>query len=285
MDQQQLCEMITQAVIQRLHAEELPLDIPVEVSARHVHLTAAAVEALFGPGAHLTPKRPLSQPGQFLSEERVRIVTPKGEIAGVAVLGPERPAVQVELSATDARALGVQAPVRLSGDLRGAADVYLVGPAGMLAAPGSAIVARPHIHILPADAERIHVQDGQTVSVSLKGERPLTLDGVAVRVSSKAGLAMHIDWDEANACMLTRHSTARIRIGTAAAPQSLAADAAVPSAADPAAVCAADEHLITEAKARALAARGLRIQIGSSTLITPAAQDVLRHAGAVIIRV
>ena len=288
MDQQQLCEMITQTVIRRLHAEELPLDIPVEVSARHVHLTAAAVETLFGSGAHLTPKRSLSQPGQFLSEERVRIVTPKGEIAGVAVLGPERSAVQVELSATDARTLGIRAPVRLSGDLRDAADIYLVGPNGMLAAPGSAIVACSHIHILPADAERIHVQDGQTVSVSLKGERPLTLDGVIVRVSCKAGLAMHIDWDEANACMLAQPSTARIRIGTVPAPQS-AAMATAATATDTAtakpAVCATDERLITEAKARALTASGLHIQIGSSTLITPAAQDILLHAGATIIRV
>lgn len=280
MDQQQLCEMITQAVMQRLHSQELPLDIPVEASARHVHLTGEAVQALFGAGARLTPKRPLSQPGQFLSEERVRIVTPKGELAHVAVLGPERSAVQVELSATDARALGLQAPVRLSGDLRDAADVYLIGPNGMLAAPGSAIIAQPHIHITPPDAARIQVQDGQIVSVSLKGARPLTLDGVAVRVSSQAGLAMHIDWDEANACLLAPSSSARIRAAGITLPQSTAAD--TPAADAP--TCIAQERLITESKARALAACGQSVQVARTTLITPAAQDVLLHAGVTVIR-
>ena len=287
MDQQQLCEMITQAVLQRLRTDELPLDIPVEVSARHVHLTEAAVEALFGAGAQLTPKRPLSQPGQFLSEERVRIVTPKGEISGVAVLGPTRPAIQVELSATDARTLGIQAPVRLSGDLRDAADVYLIGPNGMIAAPGSAIIARPHIHILPADAERIHVQDGQTVSVSLKGDRPLTLDGVIVRVSAKAGLALHIDRDEANACLLAQPSTTRIRCSAQQAPACgpAAANASASDMGETPPVCTSDAHLITESKARALTAHSLQIHIRADALITPAAQDILRHAGATIIRV
>ena len=131
-----------------------PGEFPVEASARHVHLTREAVEALFGPGARLTKKRDLSQPGEFLSDQRVKLVTPKGEIPNVAVLGPERGAVQVELSLTDARTLGVRAPVNLSGDLSGAGDVWLVGERGVLAAPGSAIAARAHIHMTPADASR-----------------------------------------------------------------------------------------------------------------------------------
>ncbi|MDD2955746.1 MAG: PduL/EutD family phosphate acyltransferase, partial [Oscillospiraceae bacterium] len=145
---------------------------PVEASARHVHLTAQAVETLFGPGAKLTRKRDLSQPGEFLSDQRLRIVTPKGEIAGVAVLGPERAAIQAELSATDCRALGLSAPVNLSGDLSGAADVYLVGPRGMLEAKACAIIARAHIHMTPPDAARFGVHDGQHVRVEIAGTIP-----------------------------------------------------------------------------------------------------------------
>ena len=215
MNRQQVQEIILRVLAECQEPEgggELPLDVPVEVSAKHVHLTEEAVEKLFGAGAKLTPKRPLSQPGQFLSEERVAIVTPGGRIENVAVLGPERPAVQTELSATDCRALGIQAPLRMSGDLRGAADVYLVGPKGMVEAKNSAIVAQAHIHITPSEADEIGITDGQRVSVTIPGERPLTLEHVICRVSSQASLAMHIDYDEANACMLPKNASVRMRI-------------------------------------------------------------------------
>ncbi len=177
--------------------------VPVEISARHVHLTQAAVEALFGKGYQLTHKRDLSQPGEFLSGERVKIVTHKGEIGNVAVLGPARQAVQVELSMTDARSLGLRAPLRLSGDLSGAADVLLVGPAGVLEAKGSAIVAKAHVHMTPEDAKTYRVSNGETVSIRLETERPITLEGVEVRVKDSFQLAVHIDFDEANAAALT----------------------------------------------------------------------------------
>lgn len=183
---------------------------PVEASARHVHLTKEAVEALFGPGARLTKKRELSQPGEFLSDQRVRLVTPKGEIANVAVLGPERSAVQVELSLTDARQLGIKAPVNLSGDLSGAGDVYLVGEKGMLAAPGSVIAARAHIHMTPGDASRLGVSDGEVVRVQVETARPVTFDHIVVRVKGSFALAMHIDFDEANACGLGADAVGRI---------------------------------------------------------------------------
>lgn len=185
-------------------------EFPVEVSARHVHLTREAVEALFGPGARLTKKRALSQPGEFLSDQRVRLVTPKGELANVAVLGPERGAVQVELSLTDARQLGVKAPVNLSGDLTGAGDVYLVGEKGMLAAPGSVIAARAHIHMTPGDAARLGVRDGEIVRVRVDTARPVTFEHIVVRVKESFALAMHIDFDEANACSLAGGVTGRI---------------------------------------------------------------------------
>ena len=175
------------------------MEVPVEISARHVHLTTQAMETLFGHGYQLTHKRDLSQPGEFLSGERVKVVTRKGEIDNVAVLGPVRQAVQVELSMTDARSLGIKAPVRLSGDLSDAADVILIGPAGMVEAKGSAIVAKAHVHMTPADAKAYQVSNGQTVSVRLETERPVTLEGVEVRVKDNFRLAVHIDFDEANA--------------------------------------------------------------------------------------
>ena len=177
--------------------------VPVEISARHVHLTREAVDKLFGAGYKLTPKRDLSQPGQFLSEERVKIVTRKGELDNIAVLGPERQAVQVELSMTDARALGLKAPIRLSGDLTGAADVIIIGPMGMIEAKGSAIVARAHLHMTPQDAQRYGVNNGEKVSIRMDTERPMTINDVEVRVSSTSKLAVHIDFDEANAAALS----------------------------------------------------------------------------------
>lgn len=235
MDRQQIQEIILRVLSECQEpagGPELPLDVPVEVSAKHVHLTAEAVEKLFGAGAKLTPKRPLSQPGQFLSEERVAIVTPRGRIENVAVLGPERPAVQTELSATDCRTLGIQAPLRMSGDLRGAADVYLVGPKGMVEAKGSAIVAQAHIHITPSEAAGIGITDGQQVSVTIPGQRPLTLEHVICRVSSQAALAMHIDYDEANACMLPGNTAVRMRILPGAAKTAGASGAGEATGAD-----------------------------------------------------
>ncbi len=181
--------------------------IPVEVSARHVHLTEAAVEKLFGKGYKLTKKRDLSQPGEFLSGERVKLVTQYGEIANVAVLGPTRKHVQVELSQTDTRKLGIKVPMRLSGNLTGGADMLIIGPAGILEANECTIVAQAHIHMTPADAKKYSVRDGQRLAVRLQTERPLTLESVIVRVKEASQLAVHIDFDEANAAMVDETTT------------------------------------------------------------------------------
>lgn len=176
-------------------------DLPgflVEASGRHVHLTQQAIDVLFGENLH--EKSPLSQPGQYASEERVRLVTAKGEIDNVVVLGPPRGAVQVEMSLTDARILGITIPVNLSGDLKGAADVILVGPKGIYNAVGSVIASKAHIHMTPEDARLYGVEDGDSVAVRLETERPVTIDDVIIRVSEKFSLAMHMDYDEANAC-------------------------------------------------------------------------------------
>lgn len=181
--------------------------VAVEVSARHVHLTQDAVERLFGKGHQLTKKRDLSQPGEFLAEERVKIATSKGEFANVAVLGPVRSAVQVELSVTDSRALGIKAPVNLSGSLNGAADVVLISPSGVYQADGSAIVAKAHIHMTPKDAQAYGVRDGQKVRVHLDSPRPITIDDVLIRVKESYRMVMHIDFDEANAAAISGNVT------------------------------------------------------------------------------
>ena len=171
----------------------------VETSARHVHLTDADIETLFGKGAKLTHKKDLSQPGQFACEERVTLVGPKKSIPNVIILGPARKATQVEVSFTDARTLGVTAPVRESGDIAGTPGVKLVGPAGEIEISEGCIVAKRHIHMTPEDAERLGVSDKEIVKVKLDTARPLIFDDVVVRVSPKFALAMHIDTDECNA--------------------------------------------------------------------------------------
>ena len=170
----------------------------VETSARHVHLTAEAVETLFGKGHTLTNKKDLSQPGQFACEEKVTVVGPKGSLKA-SVLGPTRPANQVELSLTDARTIGVAAPVRESGDIEGSLGCKLVGPAGEIDIECGVIAAKRHIHMTPADAEAMGVADKEIVCVKLDTERSIIFGDVVVRVSPKFALAMHIDTDEANA--------------------------------------------------------------------------------------
>ena len=186
------------------------LRIPIEVSARHVHLSREDVEKLFGPGHRLTPKRDLSQIGQFLSEEHVTLRGPKGEMKNVAVLGPERSETQVELSLTDARTLGVNPPLRLSGDLSGAADVTIITPLYELLAKGSAIAALNHIHLTPEDAGEMDLRDKQLVSVEVNGDRPVTFRDVVVRVSPKSRKFMHVDFDEANAAHIGKTAEGRI---------------------------------------------------------------------------
>ena len=172
----------------------------VETSARHVHLSQEHLEILFGKGAKLTHKKDLSQPGQFACEERVTIVGPKKEMPGVSILGPVRPATQVELSATDARAIGVVAPIRESGDVAGSGGCKIVGPAGEVEINEGVIVAKRHIHLTPAAAEEMNVKDKEIVWVKIDTDgRKAILGDVVVRVHENFSPAMHIDTDESNA--------------------------------------------------------------------------------------
>ena len=182
----------------------------VEISARHVHVTKEALAILFGEGHALTNKKNLSQPGQFACEERVTVVGPKGELKA-SILGPERSACQVELSLTDARTLGVIAPIRESGDVAGSGACKLVGPCGEVELSEGVIAAKRHIHMTPADAEQYGLCDKQVVSVKIPtAGRALTFDDVVVRVSEKFSLAMHIDTDEANAAAVPGSCTGEI---------------------------------------------------------------------------
>ncbi len=177
----------------------------VEVSARHIHITQEHLEVLFGKGYQLTPKKDLSQPGQYACEERVTVVGPKKELANVSILGPTRPATQVELSLTDARSIGVSAPVRESGDVAGSGGCKLVGPCGEVEIAEGVIAAKRHIHLTPADAQAMGVEDKQIVNVKIESDdRSLTFGDVVVRVSDKFAAAMHIDTDESNAAALPR---------------------------------------------------------------------------------
>ena len=174
--------------------------ILVETSARHIHLTAEAVEALYGAGAELTVKKMLSQPGQFATgNEKIKLVGPKGEMM-VSVLGPTRPATQVELSYSDARALGLRdVPVRESGDVAGSPGVKLVGPAGEITIDEGVIIAKRHIHFNPEQAAGLGVENGEVVRVLIKSDRTTVYDDVVCRVNPNYELAMHIDTDECNA--------------------------------------------------------------------------------------
>lgn len=175
----------------------------VEISARHVHVTKETLEALFGNGYELTPKKDLSQPGQFACEERVTVVGSKKELAGVSILGPCRSADQVELSATDARSIGVAAPIRESGDVKGSGACKLVGPCGEVELKEGVMVAKRHIHMTPEDAEAFGVKDAEIVNVKLDTkDRSLIFGDTVVRVSPKYALAMHVDTDEANAAAI-----------------------------------------------------------------------------------
>lgn len=176
----------------------------VETSARHLHVTQEVLETLFGEGYELTRKKDLSQPGQFACEERVQVIGPKSSFPAVSILGPVRPETQVELSASDARSIGVAAPCRESGDIKGSGACKLVGPKGEVEISEGVIVAKRHIHATPEDAEKFGIKDKQIVSVKVESDgRSLVFGDVIVRVSPKYALAMHIDTDESNAAFAT----------------------------------------------------------------------------------
>lgn len=186
----------------------MSLTIPIETSARHIHLSQEDFETLYGPEAKLTYVKELSQPGQYACKERLTVVGPKGRFENVVILGPFRSSTQVEISVTDARRLGIPAVIRQSGDITGTPGCTLIGPYGSLELKEGVIVAKRHIHMTPLDAVRAHVKDNDIVFViTTSYERSLIFSDVVVRVSPSFSLAMHVDTDEANAFANDDHPT------------------------------------------------------------------------------
>lgn len=201
----QLVEQILEKVQAELRREDQdPLTFDIEASGRHVHLSQKDLDRLFGPGYQLKKAKDLSQPGQYACQERVTVLGPKGAFHHVVILGPVRSESQVEVSLTDCLKLGIQAPIRESGDIAGTPGVILANGDRCVALDKGLIVAKRHIHMTPEDARRVKVENGDIVQVRVEGERPLIFDEVVIRVSPKFATSMHIDYDEANACGFTK---------------------------------------------------------------------------------
>ena len=194
-------EELTERVLKNIFVE-------LEASGRHVHVTREQAMTLFG--HPLTEKRPLSQPGQFLANERLTVVGPKGEFRNVAVLGPERKEAQVEISLTDGKVLGITPPVQLSGNVENSPGAVLIGPVGQVVLGKGVIAAQRHIHMTPTDAARFGVEDKQAVKLQVFTDRPLIFEDTVVRVSEKFATFVHLDYDEANACGFQNGDLGRI---------------------------------------------------------------------------
>lgn len=198
-------EVLMQALLKAVqeaskeNAASTAAGVPVGISNRHIHLSQADLDQLFGAGYQLTPMKELSQPGQFACKETVTICGPKGAIEKVRVLGPVRKETQIEIVAGDCFKLGVKAPAKLSGDLAGTPGITVVGPKGSVQTAQGLIVAQRHIHMAPADAQDYGVQDGQIVKIRVGGLRGGIYDNVAIRVTTSSKLECHLDTEEANA--------------------------------------------------------------------------------------
>lgn len=203
----QTIDSLVEAVISELRKKLL---IEVEASGRHVHLCREDVEALFGKGYQLTRVRDLSQPGQFVCQERVTLTGPKGTLSNVVILGPERKETQAEISMTDSLALGIRPPVRLSGDIKGTPGVIISAGDRKIEKDCGVIVAKRHVHMSAEDAARMQIKDGEILSLQVYGSRPLIFEDTVVRVSDQFSTYVHIDYDEANACGFQKGMLARI---------------------------------------------------------------------------
>ncbi len=211
-NREELIQKITELVLEhwnRLSTD--PYQVPVGISARHVHLSRDHVETLFGAGYQLTPEKSLSQPGQFACKEQVEVCGPKGSIKKVRILGPERKQSQVEMAFSDCRILGIKPPVRTSGDLKETPGILLKGPVGEVPLKEGVIIADRHIHMTPEEASWFGVSDGDRVNVLVPGEKAGVLGRVLVRVTSESRLDLHVDTDDANAFLLRQGQWVTIR--------------------------------------------------------------------------
>lgn len=279
-----------------------PFEVPAEASGRHVHLSPEDLETLFGKGYQLTPKRALSQPGQYLAEERVTLIGPKGTFPNVAILGPPRGHTQVEVSATDARTLGLHPPVALSGDLSRAGDMLLASKDAFLMAKQSLIIAKNHLHMSPDEAAAAGLSDGDLVDIRMETPRPLTFEKVVVRSGPAHKLALHIDFDEANACgfepgckglIVAKHGSAPAYepAPAAAAPVQVETPAPAVPVPEPAESdlgpgdVVLSTTFLTELQVKDAVVAGARaVVVGTNTIVSPLAQDLLRKHGITLKR-
>ncbi|HHW66350.1 MAG: hypothetical protein PWP07_1238 [Epulopiscium sp.] len=205
MDQEKLIEYITELVIEEVKKiSSNAYIVPVGISARHVHLSQEHLEILFGKGYQLTHYKDLSQPGQFAAHEKVEVIGPKGSIKNVRILGPIRSNTQVEVALSDARKLGINAPVRSSGDIKGTPGVILRGPAGQVEIPCGVIIAERHLHMSEEEARRFNLKDKDIVTAVVEGSKGGKMSNIVVRVNKDYRLDLHIDTDDANAFNLTQ---------------------------------------------------------------------------------
>ncbi len=254
-------------------------EVPIGVSARHVHLSESDLATLFGPDYKLTKRKDLSQPNQFAAEETVTIAGPKGAISRVRILGPARNLTQVEVSQTDAHALGLNPPIRQSGKIARSSPITIIGPKGSIYLEEGLIIAQAHIHMTPEDAQRFNVNDGQFVRVKAGVYRPITFERVLIRVSSSYRLEMHIDTDEANAgfihtgemgTVLVDHSHSQIPLVPLEASQSSQQTPSI----DRINLPIFEGKLLSQIDVQNCAEPVVRIR--KSTIVTPLAKDTLR---------
>lgn len=277
--------LVDQIVGRVMEALRVP-SVELEASGRHCHLTRKAVEALFGPGYRLTPAADLSQPGQYACRERLEVRGPKGSFPSVAVLGPEREDDQLELSRSDALALGIPAPLRLSGDTSRTPGAVLVGPRGQYEMKAGTIVALRHVHMTPGDAARFGLAGAETVDVRVDSPRGMVFTGVPLRVSPSAATYMHIDYDDANACGFQKGMRGRLLIPgapTLPSPADASAPAAEPAA--PGALDLTDCRVVTEQLIRdAHRAGAVRVRLCPRAIVTALAADCAREKGIALLR-
>lgn len=257
--------------------------VEVEASGRHIHLSREAIDVLFGKDYTLTKAKGLSQPGQYACKERITIEGPKGKIENVIILGPERKETQVEVSLTDAVSLGIQAPVRESGDIEGTPGIKLIHNNRELTLDKGLIVAQRHIHVSPEDAEKLNVENKEVVQVKVFGDRSLIFDEVVIRIHPNYRTYMHIDFDEANACGFKRGTLAKVIKKTPAVQQvknhSERQPVSFPSGEKQMPTEFADIHkkVITENDLQKFFLQNItNIRIPAKSLITPLADDFIR---------
>ncbi|MED3561951.1 phosphate propanoyltransferase [Bacillus xiapuensis] len=274
MNEQAIRTIVEEVIQQLVKKDSRPNTIPIAVSARHCHLSQDDLEMLFGKGYELSKKADLSQPGQFAANETVVIVGPRGSIEKVRILGPARSLTQVEVSKTDAVKLGLNPPVRESGNIASSASITLVGPKGSVFKNEGLIIAQAHIHMHPDDAAHFGVENGEYVRIRTDGERPVSFEKVLIRVSPRYKLEMHIDTDEANSGLITSgQAGVLVKDGESQArPLATLKDPVQPM--EPGAVIF-QKNLLTKRDVQALQSDMISVRKG--TIVTPLARDAARE--------